>query len=86
MEIFLGARPYDFKDEETGRQITGVSVFFCDNEQQGATGYVPSKVSMSPEAFKTVFGDNYASMVMKPVAVSYNKRGKPEAVEVIPTK
>ncbi len=73
--LFLGARPFDFEDEKTGRRIQGVSVHFAENGLEGATGYISEKVSMTNEAFAEVFGDSasVASMVSKPVRVTYNK-------------
>ncbi|MDL2288166.1 hypothetical protein LJC32_02160 [Oscillospiraceae bacterium OttesenSCG-928-F05] len=88
MEMLLGARPYDFVDEATKRNIVGVSVFIADSDVDGAVGYVSDKISMSNEDFKAVFGTlaEFEKIVTKPVVISYNKRGKPVAYEFITQK
>jgi len=87
-ELFLGARPYDFVDDATKRNINGVSVFVAEAKVDGVTGYTADKVSMSTEDFKTVFGSlaEFAKLVMKPVYISYNKRGKPIGYELAPAQ
>lgn len=87
MEMLLGARPYDFENDKKER-VVGVSVFIADNEADGAVGYVADKVSMTNEDFKTVFGTlaEFGKIVTKPVVISYNKRGKPVAYELVAQK
>lgn len=88
MEMLLGARPYDFVDEATKRNISGVSVFIADDDAEGAIGFIADKVSMTNEDFKTVFGTlaDFGKVVTKPVVISYNKRGKPVAYELVAQK
>ncbi len=88
MEMLLGARPYDFVDEATKRNIAGVSVFIADDDAEGAVGYVSDKVSMTNADFKAVFGTlaEFEKIVTKPVVISYNKRGKPVAYELVAQK
>ncbi|MVB11982.1 hypothetical protein CAFE_27110 [Caprobacter fermentans] len=87
MEMLLGARPYDFENDKKER-ITGISVFIGDNDADGAVGYIADKVSMTNEDFKTVFGSlaEFGKIVTKPVVISYNKRGKPIAYELVAQK
>lgn len=87
MVYFLGARPYDFKDD-SGRQVSGVTVWFCDNEQESAYGVIPFKTSLSYERFITVFGskENAAAMAFHPVAAQFNRWGKPESVQLLKEK
>lgn len=87
MEMLLGARPYDFENDKKER-ITGVSVFIADDDADGAVGYVADKVSMTNEDFKAVFGtlSEFGKIVTKPVAISYNKRGKPVGYELAAQK
>lgn len=88
MEMLLGARPYDFVDEATKRNIVGVSVFIADDDADGAVGYVADKVSMTNEDFKVVFGTlaEFEKIVTKPVVISYNKRGKPVGFQLVTQK
>lgn len=85
MEIFLGAREYNFQDESTKRNVAGVSVYIAENEIAGVVGYSAEKVSMSIEDFAQVFSDlkSFEKLTMKPVKIAYNKRGKPIAFELI---
>lgn len=86
MVYFLGFRPYDFKDEESGRQIKGVSLHFADNDSNDSTGFIPYKVSVSDDLFAQLFGNEAGNMVMQPVQVSFNQRGKPTAIAVLQRK
>ena len=43
--ILLGYRPYDFKDEKTGRQVQGVSLF-TQFQALRTTGYETVKISV----------------------------------------
>ena len=85
MVYFLGARPYDFTDD-SGRQVSGVTVWFCDDEQNNAYGFIPFKSSLSVDRFNAVFGGSKqaADMAFQPVNAVFNRYGKPEKVEVIP--
>lgn len=87
MVYFIGARPYDFKDD-SGRQVSGVTVWFGDDEQEGGRGIIPFKTSMSHDKFIDVFGsyDNAASMAFYPVKAEFNRYGKPMSVAVIKEK
>lgn len=87
MEMFLGARPYDFFNDKS-EHISGVSIHIADDAADGAVGYVAEKVSMTTEDFKAVFGTlaDFGKLVTKPVVISYNKRGKPIAYELITQK
>ncbi len=84
MIYFLGARPYDFTDED-GRKVTGVTAWFCDDEQKGAVGYTPFKASYSRERFAQIFGgeNNVLAMALEPVQVDFNRYGKPDRVTVL---
>jgi hypothetical protein len=84
LEIIVGARPYDFLNDK-GERIVGVTLFTAEKDVNGVVGYLGNKTAMTPEDFKGVFGDNAAfeKLVMKPVVISYNKRGKPTYVEVV---
>ncbi len=83
--LFLGARPYDFVDDKTGKQVTGVSIHIAENGMDNATGYVSSKISMSNDGFAQVFGGlaGAAGMVLKPIHITYNRFGKPESVQLV---
>lgn len=87
-ELLMGARPYDFVDEATKRNISGVSVFFAEGHVNGVTGYITDKISMTTEDFNTVFGSmaDFGKLLMKPVFISYNKRGKPIGYELAPAQ
>ena len=83
MVYFLGFRPYDFKDEETNRQIKGISLHFADNETQGATGFIPYKASVNDEQFNSLFGNDVNNFLMQPVQVSFNQKGKPTSIVIV---
>lgn len=87
MEYILGARPYDFQNDKNER-VTGVSVFIAEKNATGAVGYIAEKVSVSNDDFAATFGTlaDFEKLVMKPVSISYSKRGKPIYVELIPQK
>lgn len=87
LEYLFGARPYDFMNDKNER-ITGVSVIIGEKNANGAVGYIAEKVSMTNEDFAAVFGTlaEFEKIIMKPVAISYNKRSKPVAYELIPTQ
>lgn len=84
MVYFLGARPYDFTDDN-GQNVSGVTAWFCDDEHTNAVGFVPFKASYSKEKFATIFGSNAAvkDAVFQPVAVEFNRYGKPDKVTVL---
>lgn len=86
MIYFLGARPYDFTDDKTGKDVSGVTAWFCDDEQTNATGFIPFKASYSREKFAEIFGGEKKvnEIVFQPVAVEFSRYGKPESVSMIP--
>ena len=84
MIYFLGYRAFDFKDSETGRQITGISLHFADDEQSESVGYVASKVSVNKERFAQLFGVDSKAFIMKPVQVGYDRYGKPVSIALVP--
>lgn len=55
--LILGARPYDFVDEKTGKQISGVSchVLPLINEDPANTaGLIPVKYSLTKEQYAAI--------------------------------
>ena len=82
MVYFLGARPYSFKDEETGKQIEGVTAWYCDDTGNEAVGFIPWKASYSHEAFAKIYGKlaELESLAFRPVELVCNRFGKPESV------
>ncbi|MGT2801024.1 hypothetical protein [Streptococcus marmotae] len=55
--IILGARPYDFTDERTGKQITGVSCHvlpLTNVDPLNTSGLIPVKYSLTPEQFAEI--------------------------------
>lgn len=52
--LILGARPYDFKDDKTGKQITGVSCHVLPLENPdpaNVIGLLPTKYSLTQAEF-----------------------------------
>lgn len=88
MVYFLGVRPYDFTDKDTGKQITGVTVWLGDDEQKDAAGVIPSKSSLSNETFKDVFGSfaKADELAFQPVVVAFNRFGKLTSIELVTQK
>ncbi len=80
---FLGARPYDFEDKDAGRQVKGVTAWFCDDTAKGAVGMIPWKASYSIEDFAAIYGKlaDLQNLAFCPVDVVCNRFGKPETVE-----
>lgn len=55
--LILGARPYDFTDEKTGRQITGVSVYvlpMVNEDPANTVGLLPVKYSLTAQQFAEI--------------------------------
>lgn len=56
--VVIGVRPYEFEDERTGRNISGISVFYLPtgsmepSEGNGIKGYIPIKESLNLSCLK----------------------------------
>lgn len=51
----LGVQPYKFNDDKTGREVSGCSVYFIEQNAQNdeyGVGFVPKKASLPHEAFQ----------------------------------
>ena len=83
-EVIIGIFPYDFVSDK-GERIKGVSVFIGEKDAQKGVGYRCDKKSLTEEEFANVFTDmnTAAKLLMKPVEISYTRRGKPAYVEVV---
>lgn len=65
----LGAKQYNFKEEGTGRQMSGTTVFYVDPhyEEEGVQGHVPLKASLPFESFGSFVGPGYYDMLSRHV-------------------
>ena len=55
--LILGARPYDFTDEKTNRQVSGVSVWvlpLVNDEPENVVGLLPVKYSLTSAQFALI--------------------------------
>ncbi|MGT2757719.1 hypothetical protein [Streptococcus ovuberis] len=55
--LVLGARPYDFIDERTGKQVTGVSCWvlpLINEDPANTVGLLPVKYSLTPEQYAQI--------------------------------
>lgn len=54
--IILGARPYDFEDQQTKKQVSGVSVWVYPMEERadGVNGVLPVKYSLTKEQYASI--------------------------------
>jgi hypothetical protein len=55
--LILGARPYDFTDEKTQRQVSGVSVWvlpLVNEEPDSVVGLLPVKYSLTQAQFALI--------------------------------
>ena len=86
-EIILGLFPYDFMNDKN-MHITGVTAFVGAKDTQRGVGYRCDKKSFTEEEFAAVFTDiNTAQKIlMKPVSISYTRRGKIRSIELISQK
>lgn len=82
MIYFLGIRAYDFKDQQTGRQISGVTVWLADDAVDGASGIIPIKTSLSQEDFNRLFSGFDTNTPMQPVKTSFNHSGRLQHISV----
>ena len=60
--LILGARPYDFTDENTGKQIAGVTLWVLPLTNEDSTnqvGLLPVKYSLTPEQFSVIAGASF---------------------------
>lgn len=57
-----GAQPYSFKDNESGRLVEGVNVFFLQKSQNAdAVGMIPTKVTLPYSTWDKVKQLNFPS-------------------------
>lgn len=57
--LILGARPYDFMDDKSGKQITGVSCWVLplkNEDPANIVGLIPVKYSLTSEQFVSIAG------------------------------
>ncbi|HFI0677705.1 TPA: hypothetical protein ACGO16_002037 [Streptococcus suis] len=63
--LILGARPYDFTDENTGKQIAGVSLWvlpLTNEDPTNQVGLLPVKYSLTPEQFAVIAGASFPAV------------------------
>ena len=63
--LILGARPYDFTDENTGKQIAGVTLWVLPLTNEDSTnqvGLLPVKYSLTPEQFSVIAGASFPAV------------------------
>lgn len=65
-QVITGMREYDFKDESTGRQVSGMSVYYQEplssNNGQAAAGYASGKLSIMKGSplYQRMLGADYS--------------------------
>ncbi|MGU8037484.1 hypothetical protein ACS6YX_10270 [Streptococcus suis] len=63
--LILGARPYDFTDEKSGKQITGVTCWvlpLVNDDPTNTVGLLPVKYSLTPQQFAAIAGATLPAM------------------------
>ena len=63
--LILGARPYDFTDENTGKQIAGVTLWVLPLTNEDSTnqvGLLPVKYRLTPEQFSVIAGASFPAV------------------------
>jgi hypothetical protein len=86
--IVLGAKPYDFTDEETGQRKTGATVHFLvpDQDDPNSVGYIPKKTSVSMEVYESMKELQYpfeAEVVLENVFTSRGVRARVQSFEYL---
>lgn len=86
--IVLGAKPYDFKDDETGQRVVGAKVHFLvpDQEDQNAIGYVPKATSVPMDVYERMKQLQYpfeAEVILKNVFTSRGVRARVQSFEYL---
>lgn len=57
--LILGVRPYDFTDEKTGKQVTGVSCWvlpLVNEDPANSVGLLPVKYSLTSTQYSAIAG------------------------------
>lgn len=66
--LLLSSTPYDFKDEQTGRQVTGLTLWVLplSSSDKYTNGIKPVKYSLNKQEFEALFNSielpSYATM------------------------
>ena len=66
MIFVLGINRYDFKDEQTGRQIAGAKLHYIDftskNDNENVSGNIPSTENLPYSMFNEIDGSGFYSV------------------------
>ncbi|EWM60205.1 hypothetical protein [Streptococcus thermophilus] len=63
--LILGARPYDFTDENTGKQISGITLWvlpLTNEDPSNQVGLLPVKYSLTSEQFSVIAGASFPAV------------------------
>lgn len=72
----IGFRNYDFKDKNSGRQVTGTSLFVA-YEKNGFQGQVARKLSLSENR---IIDSGLEIYVGAPIVINFDDEGKVDSV------
>jgi hypothetical protein len=68
MIFVLGARRYDFKDEQSGKQVAGVKLHFIDftsvDPNQDVSGFIPSTETLPFARFGEIDGPGFYNVTL----------------------
>lgn len=63
--LILGARPYDFTDEKTGNQVSGITLWvlpLTNEDPSNQVGLLPVKYSLTQAQFASLAGLTYPAL------------------------
>lgn len=74
----LGAKPYDFIDEKTGRNVKGCTVFFHEEKPQKddyGVGFLPKKTTFPYENYNKFVDINFPSKATPEMETRFTSKG-----------
>lgn len=83
MFTVVGYRDVSFKDEKTGREISGTSIYYTSDENSQVTGEMSGKFFLT---FRVSNESNYLPTVGDKIKVFYNQFGKVAAIQRLDNK
>lgn len=74
----VGWRDVDFKDQSSGKQVTGTTLFlYGESDDPKVHGFVTQKLFISKEYVK------YDPVLNQQIGINFNRYGKVQSIEVL---
>lgn len=75
LELYvIGARPYSFTDEKSGRLVQGVNVFHL-TKSEDAIGQIPQKVTLPYESWGAIKNLTFPSVHLAVTEQTFSSKG-----------